>query len=571
MKARFCYVQGFVLVSEFQGIRLQCLPRQIKPTNIFYARHKIIGDGGRQPWDFGRFLKTVTFFNEPPSLSKFMEALSTFFTGSSAKDQQEQNNMKTGGVILVTGATGGVGKRVVDMLRRKGYSVRVLVRNADKAKELLGSDMDMVIGDVTKKETLLPTYFKGVNKIVNAVSVIVGPKEGDTPERQKYYQGIKFFAPEVKGDSPETVEFQGMQNLLEVAKDYLGLREGKNLYSISAKGLPTGPAWGALDDVVMGGVSSSGLQIDLKGGEDGGAIGVFKGFVSTDNNGGFASIRTKNFESPENLSAYEGLEVRLKGDGHRYKLIVRTSRDWDALGYAMSFDTIKDEWQSVRLPFAKFIPTFRARIVSNAEPLTSSNILSLQLMYSKFEYDGKLNPTFEAGPFALPVSRIKAYLKEPITSRFVHVSSAGVTRPNRQGLDLSKQPPAVRMNQELGCIMDFKLKGEDVLRESGVPFTVIRPCALTEEPAGADLIFEQGDNITGKVSREDIAQICVAALELPSACDKTFEVKSTLAFSEVFKVDPSNPPPSRDFDKNFESLRTGITGKEALSKEAVPV
>eukprot|EP00250_Pteridium_aquilinum_P003547 c13856_g1_i1 orf=126-1889(+) len=564
--------QGLSLVSDFHGIRLPQLAKQIKigfSCEILHTRHNIVADGGRQPWDFGRFLKTVTFFNQPPSLNKFLEALSALFTGS---DQQlEQKKVKNMEVVLVTGATGGVGKRVVDVLRRKGFSVRVLVRNAEKAKQLLGADVDMVVGDVTKKDTLLPEYFKGVNKVINAVSVIVGPKEGDTPERQKYYQGIKFFAPEVKGDSPEMVEFRGMQNLLEAVKDYIGLRDGKTLFSISAKGLPTGPAWGALDDVVMGGVSASGLQIDLSGGEDGHAVGVFKGFVSTDNNGGFASIRTKNFESPENLSAYEGLELRIKGDGHRYKLIVRTSRDWDALGYAASFDTIKDRWQSVRLPFTGFSPTFRARTVRDAEPMATANILSLQLMYSKFEYDGKLNPSFEVGAFELPVANIKAYLKEPITPRFVHVSSAGVTRPNRPGLDLSKQPPAVRMNQELGCIMDFKLKGEDVLRESGVPYTIVRPCALTEEPAGADLIFEQGDNITGKVSREDVAEICVAALELPSACDKTFEVKSTLAFSEVFKVDPANPPPKREFGKFFESLQMGVTGKEALEKEAIPV
>lgn len=42
--------------------------------------------------------------------------------------------------------------------------------------------------------------------------------------------------------------------------------------------------------------------------------------------------------------------------------------------------------------------------------------------------------------------------------RFVHVSSAGVTRPDRPGLDLSKQPPAVRLNKELGFILTFKLK-----------------------------------------------------------------------------------------------------------------
>lgn len=37
-------------------------------------------------------------------------------------------------------------------------------------------------------------------------------------------------------------------------------------------------AWGALDDVVMGGVSESTFQIDRRGSEIGGPTGVFKGF-----------------------------------------------------------------------------------------------------------------------------------------------------------------------------------------------------------------------------------------------------------------------------------------------------
>lgn len=41
----------------------------------------------------------------------------------------------------------------------------------------------------------------------------------------------------------------------------------------------------------------------------------------------------------------------------------------------------------------------------------------------------------------------------------------------------------------------FLEQGEDLIRESGIPYTIVRPCALTEEPAGADLIFDQGDNI----------------------------------------------------------------------------
>jgi uncharacterized protein YbjT (DUF2867 family) len=54
-----------------------------------------------------------------------------------------------------------------------------------------------------------------------------------------------------------------------------------------------------------------------------------------------------------------------------------------------------------------------------------------------------------------------------------------------------------------------------VKQASGVPYTVIRPCALTEEPRGAEMIVEQGDNIKGKISRDDVAELAVAALLEP--------------------------------------------------------
>ncbi|XP_012091820.1 protein HIGH CHLOROPHYLL FLUORESCENCE PHENOTYPE 173, chloroplastic [Jatropha curcas] len=531
-------------------------------------RGTILAEAGKQGWDFGRFLKTLYFFNGPPSPAKFFEFLVDKL--SSPSPSEPKTAMDSSGIVLVVGATGGVGKRVVDVLREKGLPVRVLVRNAEKARKLLGSNIDLIVGDITKESTLVPEYFKGVRKVINAASVIVGPKEGDTPERAKYSQGIKFFEPEIKGDSPEMVEYIGMKNLINAVKENVGLRNGKLIFGCednSFKDLP----WGALDDVVMGGVSESAFQIDTTGGENGGPTGIFKGVLSTANNGGFTSIRTRNFSVPEDLSAYDGLELRLKGDGRRYKLIVRTSRDWDTVGYTASFDTVEGQWQSIRLPFSSLRPIFRARTMPDAPPFDPSNIISLQLMFSKFEYDGKLNPTFAEGPFQLPVSSIKAFIKDPITPRFVHVSSAGVTRPDRPGLDLSKQPPAVRLNKELGFILTFKLKGEDLIRESGMPYAIVRPCALTEEPAGADLIFDQGDNITGKVSREEIARICVAALESPYACDKTFEVKSVIPFSEPFTVDPQNPPPEKDYNEYFKTLKDGITGKEYLERSPVPL
>ncbi|PIN21436.1 putative dehydrogenase [Handroanthus impetiginosus] len=558
-----------LLPNPFLQHKVLPFPYQKKSTFHSLRTHRgcILAEAKRQGWDVGRFVKTLFFFNGPPSPAKFFEFLVEKLSGPLPSEAVKA--MDTSGIVLVAGATGGVGRRVVDLLRKKGLPVRVLVRNEEKARRMLGPDVDLIVGDITKASTLIPEFFKGVRMVINAVSVIVGPKEGDTPDRAKYSQGIKFFEPEIKGDSPEMVEFIGMKNLINAVKETVGLRSGKLVFGFEGN-LSRELPWGALDDVVMGGVSESTFQIDPNGGENGGATGIFKGVISTANNGGFTSIRTKNFSVPEDLSAYDGLELRIKGDGRRYKLIVRTSGDWDTVGYTASFDTVKDQWQWVRIPFSSLRPIFRARTVPDAPPFNPSEIISLQLMFSKFEYDGKLNPTFVEGFFQLPISTIRAYMKEPITPRFVHVSSAGVTRPDRPGLDLSKQPPAVRLNKELGFILTYKLKGEDLIRESGIPYTIVRPCALTEEPAGADLIFDQGDNITGKISREEVAQICIAALESPFACDKTFEVKSVIPFSEPYTVDPENPPPEKDYNAYFQTLSDGITGKENLEQTPVP-
>lgn len=59
----------------------------------------------------------------------------------------------------------------------------------------------------------------------------------------------------------------------------------------------------------------------------------------------------------------------------------------------------------------------------------------------------------------------------------------------------------MRMNEELGGLLTWKLAGEDEVRSSGAPFAIVRPVALTEEPAGADLEAAQGDIIKGKISR----------------------------------------------------------------------
>ena len=160
--------------------------------------------------------------------------------------------------------------------------------------------------------------------------------------------------------------------------------------------------WGAVDDVVMGGASASGLALLPD-------YGRFAGNVSTANSGGFASVRTRNFEPPFDLSGWQGVRLVVRGDGQRYKVILRNSQNWDSLAYCTSIDTEAEQWLGIDIPFSALQATFRAKTQSTAPPLNPATVCSWQLMLSKFEYDGNQNPHFRAGAFSLDVRSLGVY------------------------------------------------------------------------------------------------------------------------------------------------------------------
>ncbi|AFY36788.1 NAD-dependent epimerase/dehydratase [[Leptolyngbya] sp. PCC 7376] len=56
--------------------------------------------------------------------------------------------------VLVAGATGETGRRVVQTLLDKQISVRAMVRDIDKAKEILPEGIELIEADLQKKSTL---------------------------------------------------------------------------------------------------------------------------------------------------------------------------------------------------------------------------------------------------------------------------------------------------------------------------------------------------------------------------------------------------------------------------------
>ncbi len=120
----------------------------------------------------------------------------------------------------------------------------------------------------------------------------------------------------------------------------------------------------------------------------------------------------------------------------------------------------------------------------------------------------------EAGPQAVDhrgVAHLAQAALDAGVGRFVLISSIAVTRPDH---------PLNRM----GRVLDAKLAGENALRASGLAYTIIRPGGLTDDPGGEPVRFEQGDTMSGRISRADVAAVAVAALTSPAAIGTTFEI-----------------------------------------------
>jgi NADH dehydrogenase [ubiquinone] 1 alpha subcomplex assembly factor 1 len=149
------------------------------------------------------------------------------------------------------------------------------------------------------------------------------------------------------------------------------------------------PAWQTVNDVVMGGVSTSSFQILTNGGA------VFNGVVSLEHNGGFASVRSST--AHHDLTGSRCFVIRLRGDGRGYKFTARTETGFDAPLYQCAFETKRGEWEEHQLAFKDFVPTFRGRILTGVPPLDPGKITSVGLLISEKQ----------DGPFQLEVAWIK--------------------------------------------------------------------------------------------------------------------------------------------------------------------
>lgn len=82
--------------------------------------------------------------------------------------------------ILVTGATGFVGRNVIDELRREGRECIALIRNKQKAEKIWGKNIELRIADLRDRGTVF-SAFKGVDVVVHIAGLI------KTSENSEFY------------------------------------------------------------------------------------------------------------------------------------------------------------------------------------------------------------------------------------------------------------------------------------------------------------------------------------------------------------------------------------------------
>lgn len=148
------------------------------------------------------------------------------------------------------------------------------------------------------------------------------------------------------------------------------------------------PRWVAINDGVMGGRSQGGPEL-----VDGHLR--FTGVLSLENNGGFSSIRTvgQDFD----FSDAEALVLRVRGDGRTYQVRLATDARYRGIrvSYGSAFQTIRDQWIEVRLPWLSFSPSVRGLALSGP-PMDRSQIREI----------GILIGDKREGPFQLDVDAI---------------------------------------------------------------------------------------------------------------------------------------------------------------------
>ncbi len=153
--------------------------------NLIHRFYDAVKSGGEAPVSKHEALKVLTVMDRI-----WPQVKNTGLRFENIMPQEKRDGQR----VLVTGASGFLGTRLVEMLCEKGYLVRALVRKLSNIERLKGLPVEIMYGDVGSIESLRPV-FEGVDFVVHAAA--------DTEGRE---------------EEGETVTVQGTRNVIDLCR-----------------------------------------------------------------------------------------------------------------------------------------------------------------------------------------------------------------------------------------------------------------------------------------------------------------------------------------------------------------
>jgi uncharacterized protein YbjT (DUF2867 family) len=88
-----------------------------------------------------------------------------------------------------------------------------------------------------------------------------------------------------------------------------------------------------------------------------------------------------------------------------------------------------------------------------------------------------------------------------------------------------EKSPGFVVTNAFGNVLDEKLEAELYLRKSGMDYTIVRPGGLKAKPPSGPLVISGEDTLNaGEISRDLVADVCVASLTDAKASNKVLEI-----------------------------------------------
>jgi len=103
------------------------------------------------------------------------------------------------------------------------------------------------------------------------------------------------------------------------------------------------------------------------------------------------------------------------------------------------------------------------------------------------------------------------------------------------GVGNSKNAVSLMYRLPMGPILKAKGKSEEFIRAWGIDYTIIRPGGYASEELSGKTVFGEGGNFSGRITRKQIAKVCVDALTNPSMKNRTLEVVDASTVKEELR------------------------------------